>query len=381
MRRNGRRLLGLGVVVATGALLAGCNLGVKPVIYDVSGAAVSGDFDDDGDIDVFMQGGDGYRMMVGDGSGGFTVTASHDGLVASSLAVGDANGDGHPDVFASTDGNSAFPKNTYLLLGDGDGGFATPAPVGDGGEVRQVGLADVDGDGDDDAIEATMVIGLDDLLVVRPGDGAGGFGAPSQSVIQPDFSASEIVVDDLDADGYADVVVSGLGWDDHGNQGFVGVFRGDGGGGLAPVELYPSNDASTNPIDVVIADFDEDGDVDMVTGNTFTNNMSLFRGDGHGGFAPQEAIPVHAQPAEIAAADLDRDGHLDLVYGAHPSSSVVFGDGSGQFTDRHVLETAAGNPFETLARDLDGDGRTDVILSNSDGTAVHLNRLQGRPNH
>jgi hypothetical protein len=379
-----RKLFGVGLLAAV--VLTGCNLGAKPVISEVSGTVVlSTDLDGDGNVDLFAGGFDGYRVLLGDGTGAFSLFHHEPGLAIVDADLGDVDGDGVSDVFVTVDGNSDFAQNTYLLLGTGSGEFGTPSPVGEGtslgGRVDEVGLADVTGDGHADALEATLFVSSDDALVVRPGDGSGGFGAPVHHRIQPDFSSSALVVRDLNEDGRPDVVVGGLGWDTNGNQGFVAVFVNDGAGGFGPVGLHPTDDDSTNPIDIAIDDLDGDGDLDMVTGN-FSNNLSLFRGDGIGGFAPQEAIPVEGETAGIDVGDLDGDGRSDITYSIWgPQSAVLFGNGGGTFGDRHPIGSAGGFPVDAIVQDLDHDGRSDVILVNSEGTAVLMNRLDGRPNH
>src|SRR5262249_58978747 len=81
---------GLGAASAGALLLAGCNLGVDPAVYDAPGGHVrSADVNGDGHVDLVTTGGTGdtrSAVLLGDGTGQFTATVSDDGHGAQSLA-------------------------------------------------------------------------------------------------------------------------------------------------------------------------------------------------------------------------------------------------------------------------------------------------------
>jgi FG-GAP-like repeat len=71
----------------------------------------------------------------------------------------------------------------------------------------------------------------------------------------------------------------------------------------------------TNPVGVVVADFDGDGEVDFAVANGAAgpNNISVVTGKGDGTFAPPQHLSASSTPTGIAAGDLNGDGRADVV--------------------------------------------------------------------
>ncbi len=109
-----------------------------------------GDFNGDGVLDLAVAGEDDLTdygrvlVLLGNGDGTFqsplTVAAGDD---ATSIAVGDFNGDGKPDLAVA---NDAF-NDVWVLLGNGDGTFQAAQDFGVGGFAESVAAADFNGDG------------------------------------------------------------------------------------------------------------------------------------------------------------------------------------------------------------------------------------------
>ncbi len=377
MRKAGLAALAVGSVLALG----GCNLGAKVVNYDTWPNSLAGlaDLDGDDDLDVLTLG-SGAGVFLNDGDGALTGEAVEDPdtPAVEGHALGDVDGDGDLD---RVDMGGA---SVYLALGDGEGGFGEPQLIEQVSSVTTVGLGDVDGDDDLDLLTTSYTYGLQ----VRPGDGDGGFGSPTAFDIGSAefFSAGDLEVVDLDDDGALDVVMTGLGFDDDGNQAFVDVLLGDGDGAFGPYELYPGADGATNGPGLSLGDVDEDGDLDAVTGNTFVEALSVLAGDGDGGFGPSVEVPTAGEPLDTALGDIDGDDHLDVVSVqlGRGAAVVHFGDGEGGFAESHDIDSGGLAASRVAVGDLDGDGRDDVVTGtngrNGDGSVVgvSLNRLRGR---
>jgi hypothetical protein len=128
------------------------------------------------------------------------------------------------------------------------------------------------------------------------------------------------------------------------------------------------------PGQVILADLNGDGNLDLVTQHLLARQVNVLLGDGHGHFAPAPGSPrsFGSMPGAIAVGDLNHDGIPDIVAARADQDSVdVFlGEGTGRFNQ------APGSPFiadpAVTARnkralflvDLNEDGNLDVITAN-----------------
>ena len=225
---------GNGTFVTSKTLPIGCSPASRPVVEDLDG---------DGYGDVSYACDDSVRIRFGDGLGGFSAPISVP-VTARWLAVGDVNGDGHPDLVST----GPFSGQVYVCLGDGLGNFGSPIPTDlPHGSAYGLVLADFDGDGKLDF--ATSGSSNGQFLDVVYGDGTGRFGRPLSFPMGP--FASVTLAADLNGDGRPDVVAQGLG---------VGVLMNDGSGSFLPLRTFATGG---NP-DVAVGDVDGDGLMDLV---------------------------------------------------------------------------------------------------------------------
>src|SRR2546423_5490 len=93
------------------------------------------------------------------------------------------------------------------------------------------------------------------------------------------------------------------------------------------------------PVSVAAGDFNGDGQRDLVVANSGSDNVSVYLGDGKGGFSDAINFAVGSSPRAVAVGDFNSDGHADIVvtnYGAN-SVSLLAGDGQGRFTSVATL--------------------------------------------
>lgn len=97
-----------------------------------------------------------------------------------------------------------------------------------------------------------------------------------------------------------------------------------------------------DPRSVAAADFDEDGNVDLVTGNQ--SSIGVLFGQGRGRFAGLLRIPTGLRVEEIVPADVDGDGHVDLAYAGGGDVGIRLGDGVGGFGEGAWYDVGAARP-------------------------------------
>jgi alkyl hydroperoxide reductase subunit AhpC len=345
----------------------------------MAGDPVIADSNHDGNLDIILACGtccgsppdplSGHvQILLGDGRGGFKPAQGSPIPVGSSarkVAVGDANRDGHLDIFVAQ--HESY--EVVDLLGDGRGGFK-PAPgspfvAASGSHVHPrahthaITTGDVNGDGNLDILTTNA---NDHSVSVLLGDGKGGFAPSSASPIKAGRHPYDtVVLSDVNNDGKADIVTPNL----IGNAAMV--MLGDGNAGFRPASGAPFA-LGPRPGYVAVADINDDGKADLVATHDDDPLVAVLLGDGKGGFdhAPESPLRPSIAVWGVAVADLNGDGKKDLAMGAQLDQgvTVMLGDGKGGFV------TAANSPMPSGKRanyvavaDLNRDGKLDVVAS------------------
>ena len=336
---------------------------------------LAADLDGDGDLDVLaVSGGSGGIRWYENQSGG--VLSSVENVVSGSdgsrnVSVADLDGDGDLDVLvADYDGDSVeWYENT-----DGAGTFGTVQSITAlaDGAVDAV-AADVDGDGDLDVISASE---LDNRIAwYENTDGGATFGS-QQTVSTSASGAAKVVAVDLDGDGDVDILAASS-TDDK-----VAWYENTDGAGTFGAEQVLGT-GGDYVLDVVAADLDNDGDLDVVAVSMSDNTIAWYENtDGEGTFGAEQEITTFAMGAySVAAVDIDRDGDLDLLSGSTSDNTVAWyeNDGHGSFGTAQNISTTSMGVRAVCAADLDGDFDLDVLTaSNTSGVvAWYENLLDG----
>ncbi len=278
------------------------------------GAALA-DFDADGDLDAFIvchQFVSPSQLYLNDGSGDFTPSQNDFGdarISASDMNLVDLNTDGAPDVHVVYYSPNGLADKVYLNDGAGyfsDSGLALMEET--------IAWGDLDGDGDDDYFGKRWGNGY----VVFLNDG--GQLSEGWHLDDPEATLGGISLADVDADGDLDAVVAN-GFRDTGSYPSR-VFFNDGSG------QFTDSGQQLNPTlgaDLAVGDLDLDGDLDMVVTNMdLPNEVWLNDGSGHftdNGLRLGESADASGKPA---LGDLDGDGDLDLVVGRFRGGAQVW---------------------------------------------------------
>ena len=268
-------------------------------------ALVTGDLDGDGRPDLVAgsaNGGTGaVSVLRGTGAGAFAAPLSSPyGLGTpggvGALALGDVNGDGHPDVVATIGSGTADDDQLVPLAGDGTGALTAGTPTTiTGTELAGIALADLDGDGDLDALTASTTATTADQLGIVENGGVAGLVMSSATGATGTQLATGVAAGDLDGDGTPDALVISR----NAGTGSAWVATGHALGLTAtgtPVTV------GADPVAVTLADVDGDGDLDGLVLDGSAPQLTLLRNDGAGGLTATDD-PGH-RPAR-------RDRHRD----------------------------------------------------------------------
>ena len=318
---------------------------------------VTGDFDGDNKLDIASVGAGTLSLLLGDGAGGIRNAAGEAERGVFGATRADMNSDGKPDLVYF---NSSSAR---IMLGNGTGGFNAPLVFALSSNVfllEHPVVADFNGDTKLD------VVGLDasnngpggtQRLVVLPGDGAGSLGAQ----ISTNFSGNQprgLAGGDFNGDGKHDLLTLNT---TGAVDGSISVFLGDGAGGFGAPTLFPVR-TTVNPKQVGVADLNGDGKVDLAIPSGF--GFSIMIGNGSGGFGAATHITT-ANSGSIIVAEFNGDSKPDLamvITGGPNGLSVVLGDGLGAFGPPLKFEVGP-FPVDLTAADFNGDSQLDIAVA------------------
>ena len=364
------RLVGFMILVAMSAPPAAVT-----TFTDVTGGALTGlvvsklalgDYDNDGDLDLAVEGWDpaaGARFgrIYKNTAGTFTLetNAAFSSLNEGPVSFGDLDNDGRLDlVFGGWSGGGTF---NHMFRNDGGGIFSFVANGLRGMKGSDAAWADIDNDGDQDLIlvgESYDPGGGDKSQVYR-NDGNGQF-----TLIQdlPGVYQGQVAVGDFDADGDLDLAITGRTVGSKIFRNDAGVFS-DIGAGL-PSLWYSA---------VAWADIDNDGDLDLALcgGNgSVATHFDIYRNDA-GAFVALNAglSPVHF--GDLRWGDFDNDGDPDLMVTGGSSTGAtaivkIYVNTNSVFTDAGFGIVAMANAATSAWGDYDNDGDLDLFVAGHD---------------
>ena len=286
-----------------------------------------------------------------------------------SFAVSDVDRDGVLDVVASAFGSSAVAwyKNDGTPAGDSQWNEHRIATLPEAGAVA---VADLDGDGDPDVVAAAY---LDDDVVWYENDGTPLFGDwPVRTIWASAPGAEFVAVADFDRDGDIDVLSSSYGDDT------VRTHRSDGtpanGGWTTDIV---SSDLPNPMRRFIVGDFDRDDTVDFAVPVPNLDGVIVFRNTaGTGTSWGRATVTTSLDSTEaVAAADLDGDGDLDFAVAGFGEDLVSWyeNDGAAGGWSEHPIASAP-NPDQLTVADFDGDGTPDVAVAISSNLLAVPNR-------
>jgi Big-like domain-containing protein/VCBS repeat protein len=348
---------------------------------------VSGDFNRDGNTDLVMTVcGDkncvapgSVQVLLGHGNGKFSLggvfAAGVLGTSVDTLASGDFNGDGTPDLVVVTNAINKF-GNVNVLIADGSGGFLPPVgyPVG-GSTPVWAAVADFNGD---HKLDLAISVTTTNSVAVLQGNGDGTFRPAVNYDVEN--APQGITVGDVNGDGIPDIIAANqCGLDPACRLGTVSVLLGNGNGTFQPELGFP---AGMFPLSVALADFDGDGHPDLAVAQpcgadpTCVSNgaVGILLGNGDGTFQPFVSyLSTGLNTVRLTVGDFNGDHYSDVVALNAQATDITVFLGSGDGTLQPGIDYTVGLvPIWAVVADFNRDRAPDLAVANEFGFDVSV---------
>lgn len=316
------------------------------------------------------------------GNGSATAFASKGSLavpgIPATLTLVDVNSDGNPDLIAISNNADTFVATISVFLGKGNGTYQTVANYATNIVTGYVTVADVNNDGFPDLI----VVGTpasgnasDPAVQVFLNNGKGVFGSAinGPALTTNSFFRQSAAVANFDSDQNSNADIAT-------NDGYI--LLGDGSGNFTVKGSGPQFQGADN---LVAADFNHDGKIDLATVNGRTFSIGIFLGNGDGTFTAGQEYASIFGAANIGVSDIDGDGNPDLIvgvatpHGFGPTSDsasytyFMLGRGDGTFAGAplYPAQSAQGTNVEVgpafALADVNDDNKLDIMTVNVNG--------------
>jgi len=339
-----------------------------------------GDFNKDGNLDLvaanygtFLNPGNTLSVLLGKGDGTFGAQKTFAvGTSPSSVAVGDINLDGNPDLVAT----NYFSNTLSVLLGKGDGTFGAQQTFATGSGPTSVAIGELNSDGKPDLAVANYGSNTVGVFLNKTSGSATTASFNGQETEYAGNGPRSVAIgQQYESIDYGSIYTANYGTSGEGNTVFwkpnllpsqfrfstgsgpysVGLsdffsvitanYGSAGGGSTITIGLGPRPGVTPvtyatgkGPAAVVVGDYNCDGTPDIAVANSGDGTLGVLLGNSDQTLQAQQTFAVGTNPQAVASGDFNKDGRLDLVaanlglFGAGNSLSVLLNGQTGNFT-------------------------------------------------
>ncbi|MGA7155733.1 MAG: FG-GAP-like repeat-containing protein [Acidobacteriaceae bacterium] len=235
-------------------------------------------------------------------------------------------------------------------------------------EPAGLAVADFNEDGKPDLAVAANV---EMYVMLSNGDGtfksASGSPALIPSPPYDDFAspyAGSLTAGDFNHSGHQGLAVA-----EFQNESAV-ILLGNGDGTLSPSSAAFAETGGSPTTAVGTADFNADGNLDLVLINELSGVSTVDLGYGKGAF--NVASDLYAPGSGVAVGDLNGDGKLDLAVSEGGAVAILLGNGDGTFNPASGPQFSGHDLSAIVAGDFNGDGKLDLAVTDESGNAVFV---------
>ncbi len=307
----------------------------------------------------------------------------------SALAVGDLDGDGKSDFVVATDLSSGGISILRNQASTGNILFALPfslATVSGFGNPNSVAIADLDGDG---KLDIAVTHRSSNVISIFRNISTSGSLSSASFATRVDIIATapsgSITLGDIDGDGKIDMVVVSR------SPSLLSIYRNQhtsGNFSTASFAAAVNFTIDSYPESVALGDVDGDGKLDVALNIGGLQNVAVFKNNSIPGtittssLASSVSFAVNRNPRFVRFADLDGDQKLDLIVANYESGNISVLRNTATVGTINSSSFAAGinysagslEPRLLSFGDVDGDGKTDMVIARNDDTQIRVVR-------
>jgi hypothetical protein len=329
---------------------------LSPIVTGTGGlnppAVAVTDFNNDGLFDVAVvnnrTNNATLSVLFGKGNGQFTQGPIFAiGNSATSVAVGDFNGDGKADIAVADPADNTIA----FFFGNNDGTFSTPVADLMTGPPTVIAASDFNEDHVTD-----LAVGMSNGQVWWVHNTNTGF--VNSFIDSAHGPVSAIAAGDLNNDGHQDIVAAS-------QTRLVSDWLGNGKGSFTLAPGSPNSLTATIATGIALGNFRGiTGRQDLVIANGSDNTVTLMLANGNGSFAAPTTLAVAGQPTGIVARDFDLDGNVDFVTTNPANNTITARLGKGDGTFKAGVNFSAGSvPTGIAIGDFNNDQKPDVVVA------------------
>ncbi|CAF3745768.1 unnamed protein product [Rotaria sp. Silwood1] len=326
-----------------------------------------GNFNDDEFLDIVVAnyGSHDISVLFGNGHGTFSYQTSYStGKLSYPYFVitNDFNDDNQLDIIVANFGTNSLS----MFLGNINGLFDTQM-IFSMDNSRPLSMA-VGNFNNDTRIDIVVAYYGTDGIGILLGLNNGTFTSPIKYSTGYDSNPLSIVVGDFNNDNRQDIAVANFGTHN------IGVFLGYGNGTFQSIKLY-STGLNSRTCSIATADFNKDKRLDIIVANSGTDNVGIFLGCGDGTFKKQMTLStgMGSSPHYIMIADFNKDSFLDMAVANSNTNNVGVFLGSDNGTFDSMKEYSTGyhsTPQFVIAGDFNNDNQIDIVVADNSSNSV-----------